>query len=125
MISIVDDDAAGREATQVLVRSLGYDAMTFASAEDFLRSERVRDTSCLITDVQMPGLSGIELQSLLLARGHRTPIIFVTAFPEERTRARALQAGAVGFLRKPLDEEHLIDCLDQALQGRAGERTEH
>jgi len=125
MISIVDDDAAGREATQVLVRSLGYDAMTFASAEDFLRSERVRDTSCLITDVQMPGLSGIELQSLLLARGHRTPIIFVTAFPEERTRARALQAGAVGFLRKPLDEEHLIDCLDQALHGRAGGRTEH
>jgi FixJ family two-component response regulator len=125
MISIVDDDAAGREATQVLVRSLGYNAITFASAEDFLQSDRVHDTSCLITDLQMPGLNGIELQSLLLARGHRTPIIFVTAFPEERTRARALQAGAVGFLRKPLDEQRLINCLDQALHGRAGERTEH
>jgi FixJ family two-component response regulator len=125
MISIVDDDAAGREATQVLVRSLGYNAITFASAEDFLQSDRVHDTSCLITDLQMPGLNGIELQSLLLARGHRTPIIFVTAFPEERIRARALQAGAVGFLSKPLDEGRLINCLDQALQGRAGERTEH
>ena len=90
-----------------------------------MQSERVHDTSCLITDVQMPGLNGIELQSLLLARGHRTPIIFVTAFPEERIRARALQAGAVGFLRKPLDEEHLISCLDQALHGRAGERPGH
>jgi FixJ family two-component response regulator len=125
MISIVDDDAAGREATQVLVRSLGYKAIAFASAEDFLQSERVHDTSCLITDVQMPGLNGIELQSLLLARGYRTPIIFVTAFPEERIRARAFQAGAVGFLSKPLDEERLIDCLDLALHGCAGERTEH
>src|SRR5262245_15289336 len=120
MISIVDDDAAGREATQVLVRSLGYKAIAFASAEDFLQSERVHDTSCLITDVQMPGLNGIELQSLLLARGYRTPIIFIASFPEERIRARAFQAGAVGFLSKPLDEERLIDCLDLALHGCAG-----
>ena len=125
MISIVDDDAAVREATQVLVKSLGYRAITFASAEDFLQSESVHDTSCLITDVQMPGLSGVELQSLLLARGHRTPIIFIASFPEEKIRARALEAGAVGFLSKPFDEERLIDCLDQALHGRAGERTEH
>ena len=125
MISIVDDDAAVREATQVLVKSLGYRAMTFASAEDFLQSESVHDTSCLITDVQMPGLSGVELQSLLLARGHRTPIIFIASFPEEKIRARALEAGAVGFLSKPFDEERLIDYLDQALHGRAGERTEH
>ena len=125
MISIVDDDAAVRETTQALVRSLGYNAMTFASAEEFLQSERVHDTSCLITDVQMPGLSGVDLQSLLLARGHHTPIIFVTAFPEEKIRARALEAGAVGFLSKPFDEERLIDCLNQALDGRAGERTEH
>ena len=125
MISIVDDDAAVRETTQALVRSLGYNTMTFASAEEFLQSERVHDTSCLITDVQMPGLSGVELQSLLLARGHQTPIIFVTGFPEEKIRARALEAGAVGFLSKPFDEERLIDCLNQALDGRAGERTEH
>src|SRR5262245_2019241 len=120
MISIVDDDASVREATQVLVRSLGYSATTFASADDFLHSERVHDTSCLIVDVQMPGLSGVELQSLLLARGHRTPIIFITAFPEERIRASALKAGAVAFLIKPFDEERLINYLDKALHGRKG-----
>ena len=125
MISIVDDDAAVREATQVLVKSLGYRAITFASAEDFLQSESVHDTSCLITDMQMPGLNGVELQSLLLARGHRTPIIFIASFPEEKIRARALEAGAVGFLSKPFDEERLIDYLYQALHGRAGMRTEH
>ena len=76
----------------------------------------MRDTSCLITDVQMPGLSGVELQSRLIADGHRMPMIFMTAFPEERIRARALGAGAFGFLSKPFDEEHLIGCLDRALK---------
>ena len=84
MISIVDDDESVREATKGLVRSLGYVAATFASAEEFLNSDRVNDTSCLITDVQMPGLNGIELQSRLTAMGRRIPIIFVTAFPQER-----------------------------------------
>jgi FixJ family two-component response regulator len=119
MISIVDDDASVREATKGLIRSLGYSAVTFASAEDYLRSEQVRDTSCLIADVQMPGMSGVDLQYRLIADGHRTPIIFVTAFPEERTRARALEAGAFGFLSKPFDDECLIKCLDKALKGTA------
>jgi FixJ family two-component response regulator len=116
MISIVDDDEAVREATKGLVRSLGYDAATFATAEDFLRSNRVHETSCLITDVQMPCLSGVELQSHLLAQGDRTPVIFITAFPEERTRARAMKAGAIGFLSKPFEEESLIQHLHAALK---------
>jgi len=115
MISIVEDDASVREATRGLVRSLGYSTATFASAEEYLRSERVRDTACLITDVQMPGMSGIDLQDRLIADGRRTPIIFVTAYPEERIRVRALGAGAVGFLSKPFNDESLIECLDRAL----------
>jgi FixJ family two-component response regulator len=117
MISIVDDDSSVREATKGLVRSLGYGAAAFASAEDFLQSDHVNDTACLITDVQMPGLSGVELQSRLIAQGNCTPIIFITAFPEERIRTRALEAGAVGFLSKPFDEDRLIEYIHAALNG--------
>jgi FixJ family two-component response regulator len=115
MISIVDDDRSLREATRGLVRSFGYGADTFASAEEFLQSDRVNDTSCLILDVNMPGLSGIELQRQLIEQGNRMPIIFITAIPEETTRAKALDAGAIGFLSKPFREEWLIDRLDVAL----------
>jgi FixJ family two-component response regulator len=115
MISIVDDDRSLREATKGLVRSFGYGADAFASAEEFLQSDRVNDTSCLILDVNMPGLSGIELQRQLIEQGNRMPIIFITAIPEETTRAKALDAGAVGFLSKPFREEWLIDRLDVAL----------
>jgi FixJ family two-component response regulator len=117
MISIVDDDPSVREATKGLVRSLGYGAAAFASAEDFLQSDQVNDTACLITDVQMPGLSGVELQNRLIAQGNCTPIIFITAFPEQRIRARALEAGAVGFLSKPFDEDCLIEYIHAALNG--------
>ena len=96
LISIVDDDESIREATKGLVRSLGYLAATFASAEEFLSSDRVEDTRCLITDVQMPGLSGVELQRRLIAQGRPMPTIFVTAFPDDRTRSRVLNAGAIG-----------------------------
>jgi FixJ family two-component response regulator len=115
VISIIDDDQSMRESTKGLVRSLGYQATTFSSAEEFLNSERVGDTSCLITDVKMPGLSGIDLQRSLVARGVRVPTIFITAFPEENTRSQAMTAGAVGFLGKPFSEESLIECLDIAL----------
>lgn len=115
MISIVDDDRSLREATRGLVRSFGYGVDTFASAEEFLRSDQVNDTSCLILDINMPGLSGIELQDQLIARGNHMPIIFITAVPEEAVRAKALKAGAVGFLSKPFREEWLIDRLDEAL----------
>ena len=117
LISIVDDDQSIREATKGLVRSLGYLAATFASAEEFLNSDRVNDTSCLITDVQMPGLSGVDLQRRLIAQGCAMPTIFVTAFPDEKTRAHTLTAGAVGYLSKPFSEESLIKCLDTALKG--------
>ncbi len=120
MISIVDDDRAVRAATRGLVRSLGYDVSTFASAEEFLASERLHDTSCLITDLHMPGLSGIELQDRLIAQGHHLPIVFITAFPEESLRRRALEAGAICFLSKPYSDDRLIDCLDRALKSADG-----
>jgi FixJ family two-component response regulator len=123
LISIIDDDEAIREATKGLVRSLGYQAATFASAEEFLQSDSVGNTSCLITDVQMPGLSGIDLQWGLIARGIQMPTIFITAFPEERMRLRALTAGACGYLGKPFSEESLVSCLDKAL-GRSGAKVQ-
>jgi FixJ family two-component response regulator len=116
IISIIDDDPFVRTATDGFVRSLGYRAATFASAEDYLQSDRINDTACVITDVQMPGLNGVELQSLLIARGNCTPMIFITAFPEETVRRRALEAGAIGFLSKPFDDEQLIEHLHTALR---------
>jgi FixJ family two-component response regulator len=115
VISIVEDDSSVRSALQNLVRSLGYKACTFACADDFLRSPRVNDTECVIADVQMPGLSGVELQSLLLSQDRRIPFIFVTAFNDNVVRARAMKAGAICFLSKPVDGQALIDCLDKAL----------
>ena len=114
MISIVDDDEFVRESTKALVRSLGYSARTFASAEEFLDSDP-DETSCLILDIQMKGLSGVELLERLIAEGQRTPVIFVTALPDERIRNHVLDAGAVGFLRKPINDEKLIRYLDTAL----------
>lgn len=119
MISIIDDDDAVRAATASLVRSLGFRTSTFASADDFLRSPQVHASNCVITDVQMPGMSGLELQNRLLADGHCVPLIFITAFPEERVRRQAMSAGAVGFLSKPFDGNDMIDCIDRALN-RAG-----
>ena len=115
LISIVDDDEPIREAINELVSSLGYLSVKFASAEEFLNSDRLNDTTCLITDVRMPGLSGIELQCRLIDQGRTMPVIFITALIDERTRARALSAGAIGFLSKPFHEASLIKCLDTAL----------
>jgi FixJ family two-component response regulator len=124
MISIVDDDESVREATKRLVRSLGYAASTFALASEFLASERVHDTACLITDLHMPGMSGEDLQNRLIADGHRIPVIFITAFPEERVRARVMKAGAICFISKPCDNDHLIDCLEGALKAKTVGPTE-
>jgi FixJ family two-component response regulator len=115
LISIIDDDPSVRLATQSLVRSLGYTAEVFCSAEEYLQSGRVGASSCLITDLHMPGMSGTDLQDRLIADGHEIPIIFVTAYFEERTLARVMDAGAVGFLRKPFADDRLIECLDRAL----------
>ena len=116
IIAIVDDNDALREGMKSLLRSLGYSVSTFGSAVEFLNSEQLSNTSCLITDVQMPGLSGIELQDRLIARGHRIPIIFITAFSDENVRIRAMKAGALAFLTKPIDPHQLVDHLEKALK---------
>ncbi|WP_246738505.1 response regulator transcription factor [Bradyrhizobium sp. CCBAU 051011] len=115
IISIIDDDGSVRAATHNLVRSLGYVVNTFASAEEFLRSPRLNDTSCVITDIRMPAMSGLDLQAHLLATGRKFPFIFVTAFSVESDRDRAMKAGATCFLSKPFDGETLIQCLEAAL----------
>ena len=115
VVSIVDDDESVRVATAKLVRLHGFVAHAFASAEEFLAVARLDDTSCLITDVKMPGMSGVELQGRLIAQGKRIPVIFITAFPQEASRARALQAGAAGFLTKPFDGQTLIGLVRGAL----------
>jgi FixJ family two-component response regulator len=115
MISIVDDDECARKAMERLVRSLGYVVVTYASAEDFLDSNHVNDTSCLITDVHLPGLSGVELYQHLLADGFAVPTIFVSGLADETTRTQVLAAGAVAFLRKPFGQKSLIDCVKTAL----------
>jgi len=118
VISIIDDDASVRTATARLLRSLGFSAHAFASAKEFLSSPRLSETSCVIADVQMPGMAGVELQEYLVAHDHGTPIIFMTAFPQDRIRERAMKAGAVCFLSKPLDEARLLECLEWALMTR-------
>ena len=109
-----------RRAVSSLIRSLGYGVEPFASAEAFLQSDFIGETDCLITDVQMPGMTGIELQGKLIAQGSRLPIIFVTAFPETEARGRALAAGAIGFLGKPFSDQNLIHCLSEALSAWNG-----
>jgi FixJ family two-component response regulator len=115
VIAIVDDNESFRHAIASFIRSLGYAVLQFASAEAFLKSNRLYDTDCLISDVQMPGMNGIELQGKLTAEGHHFPIIFVTAFPGLKARAQALASGAIGFLAKPFSDEILITRLNKAL----------
>jgi FixJ family two-component response regulator len=116
LISIVDDDPLARDGIRELVESLAYKATTFESAQHFLESGLIADTTCLITDLQMPGLNGLELQEALRAKGYCTPVILITAYPNETHRKRALDGGAVGFLSKPFDEASLIRCLIAAIK---------
>lgn len=118
LISVIDDDASVRLATESLVRSLGYRVQGYACAGDFLRSADRSATRCLITDVQMPGMDGLELQRLLRNADDPMPVILVTAYPEEHLRRRAEAAGAVAFLSKPFAAESLVACIETAL-GRA------
>ncbi|TMA55582.1 MAG: response regulator transcription factor [Deltaproteobacteria bacterium] len=115
LISIVDDDESMREAIQSLLRSVGFRAKTFASGEQFLQSDQIENTACLILDVRMPGMSGLDLQRRLMATQCRIPIVFVTAHGEEEARSRALQEGAVDFLLKPFSEEALLNAIQAAL----------
>jgi FixJ family two-component response regulator len=115
IVSIVDDDRLVRDATVDLLNSLGYTALGFESAEKFLDSGEVKNTGCLITDQQLPGLSGTELQKYLCGEGYRTPVIFITGFPEPIVRERAIGAGAIAFLTKPFEEAALVNSLQTAL----------
>lgn len=115
VISVIDDDASVRTAISNLVRSLGYVVHAFHSAEAFLQSVQLTQSWCVIADVRMPETSGIELQFRLRAQGNRVPFIFITAVPEDRVRARALKDGAMCFLTKPVDQDHLIGCLAKAI----------
>jgi FixJ family two-component response regulator len=123
VISIVEDDADVRAATESLVKSQGFDVCAFASAQDFLRSHSAEQTACLISYVQMPVMSGMELQAALIDRGLRIPTIFVTAFTDESIKRRAMEAGAVGFLYKPFKANALIEFVHYALR-RGGVRAE-
>jgi FixJ family two-component response regulator len=118
VISVIDDDASVRTATNNLLCSHGYLIQTFASADDFLQSDRLNNSSCVIADVQMPGMSGLDLLTHMRAQGYTVPLIFITAFPDDSARARALKAGAIGFLAKPFAGPLLIDCIETALNRR-------
>ena len=117
IVIIVDDDESVRRAARRLIKSYGFPVETFASADDFLASGRLSETACLVLDVQMPGLNGLELQSRLVAAGgHQVPIIFITAFSDENARAQALKAGALCYLVKPFEEADLLNSINLALQ---------
>jgi FixJ family two-component response regulator len=129
IVMIVDDDESIRRAARRLIKSYGFPVETFASAEDFLSSGRLHETACLVLDVQMPGLNGLELQSRLITDGHQVPIIFITAFNDENARAQALKAGALGYLVKPFEEADLLTAINIALRrqeiGRQSPGTLH
>jgi FixJ family two-component response regulator len=116
LISVVDDDESIRRTTTFLVESFGFRAAAFESAEDFLNSVQLRDTSCLIVDVHMPGMGGLRLQSELAAAGYNIPIIFITAYENTDSRQQAIQAGAVAFLGKPFNDEELLQSIRSALR---------
>jgi FixJ family two-component response regulator len=116
LIAVVDDDESARTAVDGVLKSVGFETRAFGSAEDFLGSGHQRETACLITDIQMPGMSGLELQATLAQSNSRIPIIFITAFGDARMRARAMSAGAVEFLGKPFDDDVLLETVRTALE---------
>jgi len=118
LISVVDDDESVRRSTRLLVESFGYRAAVFESAEGFLRFGQLRDTSCLVLDVQMPGMDGLELQTQLAAEGCGIPVIFITAHDDQESRRRALRSGAVAFLGKPFTDQQLLQAISFSLAAR-------
>jgi FixJ family two-component response regulator len=115
LVSVVDDDDSVRESLSGLIRSIGFRIAVFASAEEFLNWNRLSDTDCLIVDVRMPGLNGLDLQHRLAANHFIIPVIFITAHGDEEARVRALNGVAVGYLLKPFSEEALLKAIDAAL----------
>jgi len=118
IVSIVDDDESVRDSVSALVRSLGYTPYAYSSAEDFLNSAAEESTDCLVADIQMPGMNGIELQQALVTKGSKLPIIFTTAFPEDHVKQKVLAAGALCLLSKPCDGDVLESCIESALTSR-------
>src|SRR5262245_60980740 len=116
LMAIVDDDDSLRTSLDNLIRSVGFRAQGFSSAEAFLRSNHARDIACLILDVRMPGMNGLELQRQMVAANWQIPIIFITSHVDDDARARAIEAGAVAFLYKPCREEDLLYAIDTALK---------
>ncbi|HEY3598153.1 MAG TPA: response regulator [Paraburkholderia sp.] len=115
IISIVDDDESVRVATASLIRSLGWRVKLYASAEAFLQSSDFEATACIVCDIQMPGMTGLEMQAQLVANGSRLPIVFVTAFPSDTARRQACANGARFFLHKPVDAQEMTHCLQTIL----------
>ena len=120
LISVIDDDASVRTATENLLSSHGYLVHTFASADGFLRSARLNDSSCVVADVQMSAMSGLDLLAHMRILGNDTPFVFITAYPDESVRSQALKAGAICFLAKPFAAPVLIDCIETALNRHRG-----
>jgi FixJ family two-component response regulator len=120
LISVVDDDESIRRTTTLLIESFGFRAAAFESADGFLRSGQLHDTACLIVDVQMPGMNGLQLQSHLAAEGRGIPIIFITAYDDRESCRRAMQAGAVAFLGKPFSDEQLLQTIRSTLRPDKG-----
>ena len=118
MISIIDDDDSVRESLRRLMRSVGFAANVFASAEEFLDSDRLRNTDCLILDVRLSGMDGLELQRHLATRHSEIPIIFITSYEDDEVRARALNDGAVDYFLKPFNDEALLDAINTALKSK-------
>jgi FixJ family two-component response regulator len=116
LISIVDDDDALRNSLDDLIRSMGFRTQGFPSAEAFLNSHQVHETACLILDVRMPGMNGLDLQRQMFAANWRIPIIFITSHADDSARARALESGALAFLYKPFREQELLNAIDAALK---------
>jgi FixJ family two-component response regulator len=116
IVMIVDDDDSTRKAVRRLMKSFGFAVETFASAEEFLGSDRLEKTSCLILDVHMPGMDGLQLQQRLVASNNAIPIIFITAFTDDRARVQALKSGAVAYLAKPVADDELLNCIHAALK---------
>jgi len=116
VICVVDDDESVRESLEGLMRSVGFAVNTFASAEEFLDSDHLRNTDCLILDVRLPGMNGLELQRQLATSHSEIPIIFITSYEDDEVRARALNTGAVDYLLKPFNDEDLLDAIDVALK---------
>jgi FixJ family two-component response regulator len=121
LIACVEDDVSAREALEGFLKAFGFAPGVFSSAEEFLQSDRLDETSCLITDVHLRGMSGLQLQNRLAASGYAIPVIVITAFPDDRVRERALGAGAVCFLNKPFNTRDLLTCIHSALDRRHDE----